>query len=593
MKLKRYNNFNSTENVSENVAQAKKYLLDKYLADNEVKKEDLKPEQIKELERLPDYVTIRDMVSRNPGWTYVFTRFFFEDGIGHTELKSLYDTLVELKSLLNRLPKTVDKYTTTFKREDGSEVSAYENLSDDLENIKRYRNYKHFIDELPAQMKHEVESSGVLMKEKIENLAVEFYKLAEELQKNFIKKLSRYRYLNDLIRVWENYLKASSGQGFNQFIEKIEELNDRMTEKHGAVIVYSNEEEERIIIELRSFEACKTLCANTAWCIAQWHSHWDSYVGGDEVYSKQYALFDFSLSPADNMSIVGCTINQGDKWRTGHVKNDAGISEREFRKTLNNEENAVLIGPSREEVEQKKRYVKASKILRKEGITIKEAMNAIKDGADVNSGNGLPLLNAVKSNNLELIEYYLSIGAVPNLSPSDNDAPINHTKSLEIIKLLVSKGANFTSKSFKNFCDSRTGDFNIEAIEYFLKNGMNINFEGGYALRNAVRNGNLAMTKFLIERGADPNQKNGMAISWCIEWLTGDRIEEKKNLAMYLLTCNKTSADNIMKAYQRAYDRSKKSDNKNVYVDVCEKIEQFAKEKQTQLVGLIEKIKKA
>lgn len=588
MMLKRYNNFvNKEEVLNENVAQAKKYLVDKYLKDNNLKKEEVKPEQLREIERLPDYVKVRDLVSRNPGWTYVFTRFFFEDEVPFEELKALYDKLVEYKSLLNRLPKTVDRYIEPEER-NGQKRTAYEDLSDDLENISRYRNYKHFLDELPAQMKHELESSGAVLKSKVENLAVEFYKLDPSLQKNFIKKLSRYRAINDLVRVLENYLKASTGQGFSEFIKKVEEVNKRLGEKHGAEIVSINEETEKIIVELRSFEACKSLCANTAWCIAQWHSHWDSYVGGDNVFAKQYAVFNFSLSPGDNMSIVGCTINSGNKWRTGHMKNDASITEQAFRKSLDKEENALVVGPTPAEVEAKKRYVEASKILKKENISIEQATKAIADGADVNCGSGLPLYNACKAGNKELVEYYLKIGAVPNLGPDEQRLPINDAKDLEIIKMLVKQGANFTPKAFKNFVDSKLGVFNKDAVEYFLQNGMNINFEGGYALRNATRSGKIELIDYLVKNGSDPNLRKGMAFTWACEYGKPEAVE-------YLLKTGKIRSDlqegGLVRGFQLANARNKK-DETGTFKKICDLIYTYAKEKNIPELGEIEKIKK-
>ncbi len=562
MKLQRYNNFTKSNNsniesIDENVAQAKKYLVDKYIQDNEIKKEDLKPEQIREIEKLPDYIKIRDLLVKNAGWTYVFTRFHFEDGVEFEELKSLYDKLTEFKNLLNRLPKPVDRYLESEKRNNDLERTAYEDLSDDLEKISRYRNYKHFIDELPAQVKKEAEASGTIMISKIENLAVEFYKLDPSLQKNFIKKLSRYRFLNDLVRVMESYLKASTGHGFANFIKKVEEVNARLTEKHGAEIIYINEEEERIIVELRSYEACKALCANTSWCIAQYHGHWESYVGGDDVYAKQYAVFDFSLSPGDNYSIMGCTVNQGNKWRASHLKNDSSISEREFRGKLSKEENELIVGPNKEEVEAKKRYVKASKILKENKITVDQAKKAILDGAAVNTGSGIALVNAVKNGNLELVQYLLSVGSVPNLSPNENDPPINFSSDLEITKTLVAAGANFTPKAFRNFIDSRTGEYNKEAIQYFLDNGMNINFDSAYALRVAAKSDNLDLVKYLIEKGADPNAKSMMPIVWGAEYGKPEGLDYMLNHAKINLS-DLTPLERIFRlSYRRIYKNAK------------------------------------
>jgi ankyrin repeat protein len=140
------------------------------------------------------------------------------------------------------------------------------------------------------------------------------------------------------------------------------------------------------------------------------------------------------------------------------------------------------------------------------------------EGADVNRETGKPLENAVVENSLEKVKYLLDLGASPNLRQR-SEATINKAKSLDMIKLLVNKGAELTSTVFKNIMED-TG-----AVEYCLKAGMDPNFENKLPIRTCCKMGSLDTLKLLIKYGADMTHNRSMPMAWAAENARKDFME--------------------------------------------------------------------
>ena len=88
----------------------------------------------------------------------------------------------------------------------------------------------------------------------------------------------------------------------------------------------------------------------SSWCIAQYLGQWDSYVGGENVFNKQYSILNFNLPPSDNKSIIGITIAPKQQVRACHLKNDANASSsfqnifNDFEKSLGLEKGFIWSG---------------------------------------------------------------------------------------------------------------------------------------------------------------------------------------------------------------------------------------------------------
>ncbi len=528
MNLRKYNDFIRKDAIDENVQNAKKFMRDSLLA-TKIESEKasatapaegeqpaqikLTPEEIRQAENDPNFLKIKKLVERNPGFTEVFTRFFFRDKASLEDLTNLYNTLVENRDVLNKLPKPVDKYLDSEERYGLKDRTAYEDLVDDLERVKNYRKIKKIVDELPSELKHDVLRITGKLKERFDGAAVGLFDLDPILRKEFFKKISAIKTADEAIKRMEQYVKACLNDGLTALLKKVEDVNAKYGEKWGATITYMNEERERVIVELKSFDACRLLCAQTNWCIARTQGHWDQYVGNESKFTKQYAIFDYSLPPTDLKSIIGVTVNMKNTFDTAHTKNDSYIEESSVRRLLDAEENDAIRGMTKEEKDQKEKYNRASRELKAEKLpSLDRIKECLEEGANINIDAGKPLRNAVKSNNIEIAEFLLEHGANPDIPYEKNKTAVSLVKTFDMLKLLLKYGANMNKEAFK----SLSNDF--EAIKYIIEEyGVDPNFEESYAIRAACRGGNLNLVKYLVEKGIDVNSKEGMPLKFASE----------------------------------------------------------------------------
>ncbi len=521
--LFRYNDFVG-QPVMENVQNAKKFMRDMYLAKKSestpqakegeaVEQAKLTPDEIRKAENDADFLKVKKLVERNPGYTEVFTKFFFRDKVSLEDLTALYNSLLENRDSLSKLPKAIDKYLESEKRYDLEDRTAYEDLIDDIERVKNYRKIKKIIDEFPSELKHDVLRITGKLKERFDGAAAGLFDLDPILRKEFFKKISAIKTADEAIKRMEAYVKACTNDGLTELLKKIEDVNTKYGEKWGATITYMNEESERVIVELKSFDACRLLCAQTNWCIARTQGHWDQYVGNENKFTKQYAIFDYSLPPTNQNSIIGATVNMKNSFDTAHVKNDSYIDESAVRKRLDKEENIALSGMTKEEKEQKERYNRASKELKAEKLpSIERIKECLAEGANINIDAGKPLRNAVKANSIEIAEFLLENGANADIPYEKNKTAVSLVKTFDMLKLLLKHGANMNKEAFK----SLSGDF--DAVKYIVEEyGVDPNFEDSYAIRAACRTGNLKLVEYLADKGVDINSKDGMPLKFASE----------------------------------------------------------------------------
>lgn len=554
--------------INENLNQARKYLKDKWIKTNSIIKvvpntiisnsydpinkdngdvlniNDLTEEQkskvleiikntklndvdLKGLENNPLFLSVKKMLGDKVGFTYLFTYLAMEEKIPLNELQILFKQIIEFKDSLDKLRRPISNYI------DKNITNNGEQLVDDLENISRSRKSQKFVNELDSDLKSEYRNSSPVIKKKIEDIAFAFDELGKDsggsddekikiklsTQKRFFSKIKRYKDLNSLINGAELFIKSESNSSSSKFYNQIEKCNE-LYGKFGARIVF--DDDNILILELLSFPACKMLCSNTSWCISTSDYQWNNYVGGDSVFTRQYAIYNYNLSPTDNNSIIGITINSDKSIRACHAKNDDGISST-CKSIFNSFESKVglpknTIWDSLEPMSESDKKKKQLRIIaNKEVIKPNKSMAEIKkyvleDGADVNTNNCVVLQNAVKESNLEKVEFLLKIGANPNLNKEiiencksdpreDKDSPKNK-KNFAIIKILVENGGKITNNVYKNF------NSDYDAIEFFLKkgyhpDGMEENGKKSYnPIRTAIKMDRLDIIKLLLKYGS-------------------------------------------------------------------------------------------
>lgn len=504
--------FDFKDSLNENVQQAKVYLKNlalkkkKEAAGETDQPVGLSAEEVRAAETNPMFIKIKDMCRDNPGYTYLFTKIFFEeykeDDERLVDLQNLYSEIKGLGNLVKELPMPIDRYAA-IKPTPEDERPISERIQDDIEKLKLEKSYKKFYNELLPHQKKWVEESNKQQKEKLRDVGVAFGEMGKddsgkvdtELQRSlhriFYSKLKDFKKLDDLIDYAINYVKSVNNNQFSKFMKKIDEVNTKFGPQNGAKIVY--DKDGYLVIEVNSYISNRELNGHTSHCIARSGSYWDSYL---EDFNKQYYVYNFNLDPTDNNSVIGMTIKPNGDLKAAHAKNDSNVLSSFKSKMKEWDIPFEVFAPmSKEEVEIKKRRIEASKRIINPGLTIELAEKCLEDGADPNAKNGLPLKNAVKEDNKELVSLLLKRGAMPNMSSDgvSSDTAISHAKDLEMVKILVSAGASLSSNVFRNVANDS------EAVEYLLEAGMDPNFDRGFPFRMAAKNGDIKSMELLLK----------------------------------------------------------------------------------------------
>ena len=488
-------------------------------------------QETRNIERNAKFQEIRTMLGDKLGWMSLFVYLHFREGTTIEELRSIFDDMCRYNHLLAKLRRNVSNYI------DPKILNNSEQLIDDLEDIKRYSKLKKFIDEFNSELKRDYAQTPKFFKDKLVDIAGAFDELGKDesgkidaenqrnIQKRFFNKIGRYKTVRELTAAAESFLQSESNANVAAFYKAIDRCQRKYGD-YGVKVLY--DESGLLIMEVLSFAACKELFSNTSWCIAQYLTQWDNYVGGESVYNKQYSILNFNLPQSDRKSIIGITIEPGQKVRACHLKDDAAAKDtfksifNDFEKSLGLEKDFIFSGlkpMTDEEVSQKKRRTTANREIVKKGLSLADVKRFIvDDGADVNAGNGAALDNAVSEDDIEKVKFLLEYGASPNLR-SRQESTVNKTKSFEILKLLIAKGAEITAQVFKSLAEDE------DAVRFCLDNGLDPNFEDNMPLRFAIKNGKLALVKMLEEYQVNTDNRRQMNTKHAAEYQRWDVLE--------------------------------------------------------------------
>ena len=431
----------------------------------------------------------------------IFFEEYKEDDERLVDLQNLYNEIKGLGNLVKDLPMPIDRYAAIKPTEEDQRPIS-ERIQDDIEKLKLEKSYKKFYNELLPNQKKWIDEAIQQQKEKLREIGIAFGEMGKDesgkvdeksqksLQRVFYSKLKDFKKLDELIDYALNYLKSLNNGQFSKFMQKIDEVNTKFGPQNGAKIVY--DKDGYLVIEVLTYIANRELNGHTSHCIARSQSYWDSYL---EDYNKQYYIYNFNLEPTNAKSVIGMTIKPNGDIRAAHDKLDSSV-QSSFRDIIKDWGVPMdMFGPmSKEEQEIKRKRILASRKIVETNISIEEAQEALENGADPNSKGGLPLKNAVKSDNKELVSILLKRGAMANITDSSStDTAVSHAKDLEMVKLLVSNGATLNSSVFRNLAT------NTEAVEYLLKAGLDPNFDRGYPFRAAAKAGDVESMKLLLK----------------------------------------------------------------------------------------------
>lgn len=284
--------FNDYKLINENLEQARKILKD-----NNIDEEN------------SIFKNIRKMLSNNLGYIGLFTKFAIVDKVDENTLEDLYKKLIELKPILNKLPKQPTQY---IKDEKG-----FEELYDDLQKIEEQQTIKKIINEFPSKQKQLLKNI-----DNINDYLIQLSKAKDK--KDFISKVSRYHNEDDLFNAIKTFID-SGGIGFDLLVDEME--ND-----DGISILKKDDNRQVLLVEIKKFNSCNTFFSNTSWCIASSEGFFKSYTSDSK---KQYAVINFDLPIDDPYRYVGFTINVVfSSIHTAHLKNDKFIDNKTLIKYL-------------------------------------------------------------------------------------------------------------------------------------------------------------------------------------------------------------------------------------------------------------------
>lgn len=541
MRLKKFGDFNAKPTpINEDIKQAKAFLRKRLIVDGNKPSD----EEVQAAENDPDFLKIKKMLDKHPGYVYAFTKFFFADNVPLKELEVAYRRLQSYKNSKNIKP--ISDYAKIIPSESDPR-SGFECMTDDLDNADNDKIVAEFVAQFPgafvvrqganagrevASIKDEYRKASTAIKDKVKGIALAFETVCTDANGTvdkkaclsnklvFFKSTKRYQSLNELLNAANANLKSANNLGVSQMIKSIMSVNEKYGEINGAEIVFN--ENEILVVEIRSFQANRLLNANTKHCIKDTISYWNSYVGGDDMYNKQYYVYNFNMLPSENNSVIGITIDKKHDTYAAHAKDDTDVKSglksllRSFETNFTlsgNLYNEVLIPMTATEIDLKRRRVVANKELVKPNLTIAEITQYIKDGGDPNVNNGTPLANAIKANDVKIVEELITnLGAITDIG-STSEYPIKYSTSYEMIKLLVGLDATITSSLINQ--DEILS--NPEIMKFLLESGANPNDGKGLSIRNAAKKGYAKTIALLIEYGGSLESRAGLTVNVTLE----------------------------------------------------------------------------
>lgn len=297
----------------ENVQQAKDFLYKEYAKKYKKEAKDLDEETKKDILRNPDWIEIRDLNAKTPGYTYLLTKFFFEEGATMDMIKTIHGNLVGLKQNLNELPMPVDQYAKIEKTPEDSRP-GWERLDDDLDLIEQKRALKDLTNEFASELKDDYKKAT---KDQI-NALIDISNRAKERGDDCWEQMLGYnpetgKYNLRVYKTVQDFIDSS-----NQFLENYDRLKNAQEGKENIeeAPIYSEEikelgssvnvlyrDKDYLAISTRTGKAQAKLFGDK-WCIGRSTSTFWSYGGG----RIQINIFNFTKPVSDKYSLIGMTI---------------------------------------------------------------------------------------------------------------------------------------------------------------------------------------------------------------------------------------------------------------------------------------------
>lgn len=200
------------------------------------------------------------------------------------------------------------------------------NYKFDIVDMLKKKSLEHFDDEIHrVKKKHEVNSlaSSIislkykhLYTDKIYSQIEELYDMKvtkSELQDNIGRKMASFTASSALSNALKKYIHSLNDFNMDAMVEKVERYNTEIVVKNDTLLS----------VKINDFEGSNKL-GTDSWCISRSETHFDSYVGRENL---QFFIYDFSQESNTKESMLGITLKNDGTYSAAHYKNDDELCE--------------------------------------------------------------------------------------------------------------------------------------------------------------------------------------------------------------------------------------------------------------------------
>lgn len=257
----------------ENLQKAKKILADHRIPENN-----------------PQFLKLKELLSRNTGYIGQFTKWLFVDRTDFNQLEEIYK---ELKNI------NIDKPIESFEKA--------EDLYDYIQSFEINRKTNQVINSIPSRTREFVD-------DKLKNLISLNIDVASSIKDFYSKKGGRFKNAKDLYNDTKGLIENLKGDFNADTIKnKLKGLN--------AEVVF--ESPEVLVVAVYDYKASCAL-GSKSWCISTLNSYWNTYVN---EFTTQYFIYDFTKPVSDKRHMIGVTVSPSGSYHAAHYADDSRVTD--------------------------------------------------------------------------------------------------------------------------------------------------------------------------------------------------------------------------------------------------------------------------
>lgn len=257
----------------ENLQKAKKILLDNNKS-----------------ETYPDFLKLKELLSRNLGYLGQFTKWLIVDNTDINELEEIYKELQKIN---------IDRPIESFQKS--------EDLYDYLQSYDITRKTNQVINAIPSKAR-------TLVTDKLRKLISLNIDIAPLIKDFYSKKGGKFKTSSNLYDDTYGLIENIKGD-FN-----LESIKKKAEGLNTEIVL---ESPDLLILAVYDYKASCAI-GSKSWCISTSNSYWNNYVN---EFTTQYFLFDFTKPISDKSHMIGVTVSPSGNFYAAHYADDSPVKD--------------------------------------------------------------------------------------------------------------------------------------------------------------------------------------------------------------------------------------------------------------------------